>query len=157
MNRNHRRLLVFGVAGIVLTLVVGVAYATWTSNGNGFGRTRVTQAVAATVDPANGEADLYPGFDEGDIAFTVTNPNPYPITFTDMTAGAVTSSDEAACPAATITVEDASDLNVLAEPGTSETLTIADVVAMDIDAVGGCQNASFDIVVTLDGFQTSAP
>jgi hypothetical protein len=158
MNRKLRRVAVFGVAGIVLVVVVGVAYAVWTSHGAGTGRSRASAAVAAVVNPANGDPDLYPGFTEGDLAFTVANPNDYPVNFTDMAAGAITSSDEAACPGETwIVVEDAGDLNVYVPPGDSEMLTIDDVVAMDADAPDGCQNAYFDIEITLTGFQTSAP
>jgi hypothetical protein len=114
--------------------------------------------VDAVVSPANGSADLYPGFTEGDLAFTVVNPNDYPVNFTDMEAGTVTSSDEAGCPGATwVTVDDADELNVYATPGESETLTIADVVTMDADAPSECQNLYFDVTVTLNGFQTVAP
>lgn len=157
MNRRLRTATLFGVAGILLAVVVGLAYAVWTSQGGGTTRSAATAAVAAVVSPADGDPDLYPGFTEGDLAFTVANPNPYPVTFTDMVAGTVASSDEANCPGTWVTVEDASNLNVHATPGDSETLTIADVVAMDADAPSGCQNVYFDVTVTLTGYQTSAP
>jgi len=41
------------------------------------------------VNAATGAADLYPGFTGGDVHFTLSNPNPYPVTFTTMTAGTV--------------------------------------------------------------------
>lgn len=157
MDHKLRRVTLFAVAGIVLVAVVGIAYAVWTSTGGGTTRSQATAAVDAVVSPANGDPDLYPGFAEGDLAFTVANPNAYPVTFTDMVAGTVTSSDETNCPGTWVTVEDASDLNVYSEPGDSDTLTIPDVVAMDADAPSGCQNVYFDVTVTLTGFQTTAP
>lgn len=155
---KRRRTISWGVAGVVLVAIAGAAYALWSVGARGTGRAQASVAVAAIVSPANGDPDLYPGYTEGDLALTIANPNAYPITFTDMTAGAIISSDEANCPGETwITVEDASGLDLYAPPGDSEILMIDDVVAMDADAPNGCQNVSFDITVTLTGSQTTAP
>lgn len=160
MHRKRRWI----IAGIVSTLVVAtglVAYALWAGTGTGAGRARATTAVAATVDPVDcaaqpGCIDLYPGYTAGDVYFTITNPNPYDITFTDMTPGAVTVlPGNPGCPAGAIVVAPASGL-ALAAPANATTaeLSVLDVVTMVDTAPNECQGASFDIALTLTGEQT---
>jgi hypothetical protein len=148
---------------LTVLLVVGVAFALWTARGTGSGRARATTAVDATVTPVNcasepGCIDLYPGYADGDLYFTITNDNPYEVTFTDMTAGSVTvdAAHAAACPASSITVESpVTGLNLVA-PANSTTgqLSINDVVSMASSAPDGCQGASFDVQLTLTGTQS---
>jgi hypothetical protein len=112
--------------------------------------------VEATLNAADGAPDLYPGFTGGDVFFTITNPNAFGITYTDMTAGTITSSDEGECPAINVTITPATGLNLLSPPSaTSEALSIADVVSMSVDAPDSCQGVSFGIALTLTGDQTS--
>lgn len=152
---SRMRKSAIALAGAVTLFVAGgIAFALWTSDGTGSGRATATVSVDATLNPVNGAPDLYPGFADGDVYFTVTNPNPYTITFTTMAATGVTSLDEAACPSANVTVDAATGLALVAPPGTSGTLSIADVVTMSADAPDGCQGASFDIGLTLTGEQT---
>lgn len=107
------------------------------------------------MSPEDGTPDLYPGFTDGDVAFTIQNDNPYAVEFTHMTPGTVTSSDEASCPASNVTVDSATGLSLTVAAGTtSGTLTIEDVVTMDVGAPDGCQGSTFDIDLTLDGMQT---
>jgi hypothetical protein len=118
-------------------------------------------AVAATVTPVDcavepGCVDLYPGYTGGDLYFTITNPNPYDITFTDMTPGPVTVvSASPGCPPAAITVSPATGLFLLAPAGaTTGELSIVDVVTMETTAPDACQGASFDVEITLTGMQS---
>ncbi len=127
---------------------------------SGSGRASATTAVSATVTPvdctvAPACVDLYPGFAEGDVYFTITNANPYEITFTDMTAGNITV-DADDCPATSITVESpVTGLSLVAPASsTSGQLSIDDVVTMILAAPDGCQGASFDIELTLTGAQS---
>ena len=153
---TRKKLVITGAVTAVLALGAGIAYALWSGEGTGSGRARATVAVGATLAPADGTPDLYPGFTGGDLYFTIDNPNPYQITFTDMTAGAVTSSDETACPAANVTVTSpVTGLSLVAPPGTSGQLSITDVVSMSPDAPDGCQGVAFDIALTLVGTQSS--
>jgi len=110
--------------------------------------------VDCTVAPAC--VDLYPGFVEGDVYFTITNANPYEITFTDMTAGNITVDADHAddCPATSITVESPVTGLSLVAPATSGQLSIDDVVTMILAAPDDCQGASFDIELTLTGTQS---
>jgi hypothetical protein len=153
MNRR-KKILAGGAILATVALAGGAAFAAWSSDGGGSGRARSIEAVDAVINPANGTADLYPGFDEGDVYFTIDNPNDYPITYTTMTAADVTSSDETACAASNVTVDGATDLALVAPPGTSTQLSIADVVSMDLAAGDGCQNQSFDVELTLTGAQS---
>jgi hypothetical protein len=157
-----RKILTASVAVSVL-LVAGVAFALWTAVGTGSGRARATTAVNATVNPVNCTPepaciDLYPGYTGGDLYFTITNTNPYQVTFTDMTAGTVTvdAAHAAACPASSITVQSPVTGLSLVAPANSTTaqLSINNVVTMIAAAPNGCQGASFDVQLTLTGAQS---
>ena len=91
---DRKKKVVIGIVTVV-TLGAGAAAALWSANGSGSGTARSVTAQAITVNAATGAADLYPGFNGGDVHFTLDNPNPYPVTFDAMTAGAVSSSDPA--------------------------------------------------------------
>jgi hypothetical protein len=158
-----KRTTVITGAALAVLVSAGVVFGLWSAQGTGSGRARATTAVSATVTPVNCTAtpsciDLYPGFTGGDVYFTITNPNPYAITFTGMTAGAITvdASHAAACPASSITVASPVTGLSLAAPASSTTgqLSIADVVTMIAAAPDGCQGASFDIALTLTGTQS---
>jgi hypothetical protein len=158
MRGNRRRIV---IAGVSILVVAGAfaAYALWAGSGTGSGRARATTAVEATINPVDcaaqpGCIDLYPGYADGDVYFTITNPNPYDITFTDMTPGAITVIP-AACPAGSITVAPTTGLALVAPANaTTGELSVLDVVTMSIDAPNECQGAAYDIALTLTGEQT---
>src|SRR3954452_23841610 len=89
-----------GVAVLAVAVVVtgGVAWALWSASGSGSGTAKALTAQTVTVTAATGTADLYPGYALGDVYFNVTNNNPYPVRFTSITPGTITSSNQAACP-----------------------------------------------------------
>ena len=159
---KNRKIAIGG--GLLAAIVsAGVVFAVWSAQGTGSGRARATTAVTATVTPVNCTPspaciDLYPGFTDGDVYFTITNTNPYAITFTGMTAGAITvdAGHAADCPASSITVDSPVTGLSLVAPASSTTgqLSIADVVTMILAAPDGCQGASFDIALTLTGTQS---
>lgn len=152
MSRK-RKLSIVGVVVAVL-LGGGVAAALWSTTGIGTGSAKATSAQNVTVTAATGTADLYPGFTGGDVFFTLTNPNPYPVTFTSMSAGTVTSSNPSGCPASNITVANASSLSIsVPANSTTSTQSIADVVTMVAAAPDGCQGVTFSIALTLSGSQ----
>src|SRR5688500_13961672 len=101
--RVSRKFVISAVA-VFAGLTVGIAAALWSSNGTGSGRSQARTAQTVTVTAATGTADLYPGFADGDVYFTLTNTNPYPIVFTAADAGTITSSDPTGCPASLLTV-----------------------------------------------------
>lgn len=164
MNRLSKRATVAGSVVLAMLITAGMAFALWSGTGTGSGRARATTAVAATVTPVNcaatpGCIDLYPGFTDGDVYFTITNPNPYAITFTGMTAGTVTvdaAHATAGCAASNITVDSPVTGLSLVAPANSTTaeLSIADVVTMVATAPNACQGATFDVQLTLTGTQS---
>ncbi len=144
-----------GAIAVIFTLMAGVAFAAWTADGTGSANARARTAAPLTVTAVTGAADLYPGFNDGDLHFTLTNTNPYPVTFTAMTPGAITSSSPSACPTSNLTVDTASGLSLPVSAGaTSGTLSIADVVNLASNAPDGCQGVTFTVAVTLTGSQT---
>jgi hypothetical protein len=152
MSRKSK--VIVGAGAFTALLLAGVAFAAWTGTGTGPGRARATTAVAVTVTASDGTADLYPGFTGGDLYFTLTNPNPYTITFASMTPGAVTVTGGAGCLPTHITVAPATGLSLVSPPGTSGQLSILDVVTMVAGAPDACQAATFNVTLTLTGTQT---
>lgn len=155
MSRKSKFLI--GIGSITAVgLAAGFAPAAWSGSGSGSGRATARTAQTATVNATTGAADLYPGFTDGDVHFTLTNTNPYPITFTSMSSGTVTSLDAGNCPAANVTVDaSASGLSLtVAANSTSGPLSIADVVNMAAAAPDGCQGVGFNIALTLTGSQS---
>ena len=151
---SARRLAVTS-ALVVGAFGVSVAFAAWTSTGTGPTEAKSLTAVALTVTARAATADLYPGFTAGDVYFSVANPNPYPVTLTTATFGAVTSSDTALCPSLNVTVANATGLSLLVPAGGAATAhTIIDKVTMLTTAPDGCQNKTFSIPVTLGGTQS---
>jgi hypothetical protein len=146
------------VAGLIIgaaAVTGGAAVAMWSSTGSGSGNAKALSAVSITVTAATGTADLYPGFTQGDVSFTSANPNPYPVTFTSMTSGSITSSDQTNCPASNVTVTGATGLSLLVPAGaTSQAGTISNVATMNALAPDGCQGVVFTIGLTLTGAQT---
>ena len=155
-KKSHKKkaaallLALLGIAG-----VGSVAMGLWSANANGGGRASSISATTVTVSAATGAADLYPGFTGGDVYFTLTNNNPYPVTFTDMSAGTVTSSDATACPSSNVTVSGATGLSITVPANsTTGTLSVADVASMSSAALDGCQGKSFGVVLQFTGSQS---
>lgn len=133
----------------------GVAYALWSATGSGSGTATALTAQTITVTAATGAADLYPGFTQGDVYFTVSNNNPYAVTFASMTPGTITSSNEGACPAAKLTVASATGLGMAVAGNASNVAqSIPNVVTLASDAPDGCQGVTFTIALTLSGTQS---
>jgi hypothetical protein len=150
---DRKKKVVIGIV-TVITLGAGAAAALWSANGSGSGTARSVNAQTITVTAATGAADLYPGFNGGDVHFTLSNPNPYPVTFTSMTPGAITSSDPA-CAVTNITVAAPTGLSIPVLAGaTNVAASIPNVVTMDSAAPDGCQGVSFTIALTLTGIQS---
>lgn len=153
MKRRRKIAVLLGTVAAVT--IGGAAYALWSANGSGPAGSKALTAQLLTVAGATPTADLYPGFTGGDLFFTVNNPNPYAVTLTSMTPGAITSSDPSACPTSNITVANASGLTLsVPAASTSAPLTIQNVVTMVSGAPDGCQGIDFTVALTLAGSQS---
>jgi hypothetical protein len=131
-----------------------MAYALWSSTASGSGNAKALTAQTITVTAATGAADLYPGFTAGDVFFTVSNTNPYPVTFTSMAAGTITSSSPSLCPASNISVATPTISVTSAVGDNNAPKSIADVVSMVGAAPDACQGVTFTIGLTLTGSQS---
>ncbi len=140
-----------------LLLVGGIAGAFWATTGTGSGSDAAVSAQTLTVTAAaSPTADLYPGA-SGALQFTVTNPNPYPVTLTSVTYGAITSSNPTNCPAANLVAATGGVLGTaipVSANGTSGNATMPNAVTLASTAPNGCQGIIFTIVLTLTGVQT---
>ena len=156
MKRPGRKSLGLGVIIALGLMAGGVAFAAWSSTARNPGRAGAVTAIELTVNAVNGTADLFPGTTQGDVFFTVTNPNPYPVVFTAMAPeGPITNTvaaDSSACPPSNVTLASASGLSLRVEANsTSATMTIPNVVSMALAAPDGCQGKTFEIPMTLTG------
>ena len=151
---RHRKKKILAIAlGTTLVAGGGAAWALWSAGGSGPGRATALTAQNITATAVTGTASLYPGATDGDLFFTLTNPNPYPVVLTSMTPGTITTSNPA-CAVTNISVAGATGLTLnVAAGATSGTLSINNVVSMVAAAPDACQGVSFTIQMTLTGTQ----
>jgi hypothetical protein len=151
MNRKQKFLATLAVMAVIVG--GGVAYANWTASGTGSGAAKAAGATALTVNVGTTTADLYPGFTQGDVFMSVSNPNPYPVNITSLTPGAITSSS-GTCAASNITVLPATGLSIpVAANATNVAVTVPNIVTMITTAPDACQGVTFTVAVTLAGVQ----
>ena len=143
------------VGVVVVGFFAAVSFAAWTGQATGPGQSTARRSERVVITGASGPAELYPGGPAAAVHFTLRNDNPFNILFTSMTPGTVTSSDPTACPATNITATGATGL-ALASPGsaTTGTLSIPGVLTMSPAAPDGCQEAVFNLSMTLNGLQS---
>ena len=155
MKFSRSKKVVIAITAGAAAITAGSAWALWSSNGVGSGNAKALSAVTLPVTAATGSADLYPGYTQGKVSFTSANPNPYPVTFTSMTPGSITSSDPTNCPSTNVTVAAASGLSLLVPAGATATPgSVANVVTMAAGAPDGCQGVVFTVALTLTGSQS---
>jgi hypothetical protein len=156
------------ILGALALLIVGstVAHANWFARGTGSGTAKTISAVSLTVVADTGHApDLYPGA-SGAIYFTISNPNPYPVTLTSASLGTPHNQDAAsACQASTngtanLTVTGGSipiTITVPARAGTGTgnpaavSASLPGAIQMTMQADQSCQSQLFLVPVTLSG------
>jgi len=155
MHTRKTRMIGAGVTILVLG-VVGLVYAAWTTNGSGSGYAKAGSAVdLSTVDAsAQTRNDLYPN-SNGTVVLNIHNPNPFPVTITDVTAGSgnVTASGGiGTCDITGVSFLDQHGLtiNVGAETD-SGPIELQNAAHMSNESENGCQKAVFTIPVVLTG------
>ncbi|CAB4916900.1 MAG: hypothetical protein F2825_06255 [Actinobacteria bacterium] len=158
-RRGAGRVVVLATALALLLGGTGVAWAAWSASGVGTAGARAVTAKASAAVAGVPDALLYPrpttGYPTtgpGTIAFTLDNPNPYPVTFTSLTVGAVTTGTST-CPGTSVTGAQTIPPFAVALPANAPatSVTLPGVLAMDINAPTGCQGAVFTVVITLAG------
>ena len=167
-----RKLLVIGLAGAVIA-ISGVAFAAWTSRGEGQGSATALRAVDLSTSVATPVAGLYPG-GSADLSITVNNPNPYPVSVTaiepdpergisvfgrgcesDNVTFSITGGSFGATPGV-LSVPVSVAAKVGSTPGTSP-ITLTRAVRMVADADNDCQGATFTVPVVVTGASAAVP
>jgi hypothetical protein len=152
---------------LAVVTIAGIAYAAWTATGTGSGNAKTLTAATVTVNAIAGAADLYPGGPAGAVDFTLTNTNPYSITFDTVSAATVSAvsggiaDPGAACAPSDLMVAVMPYTGWTAQvaagspgsPTTSPTRSVPGLVSMRSTAPSNCQNAVFTITLTLTGSQ----
>jgi len=158
MNSRKKRLI--GAAMTLLVLgAVGLVYAAWTTNGSGSGFARAgTAQDLSTVDATVvTTGDLYPNGD-GTVVLKIHNPNSYPVTITDVTAGqgdVTASGGIGTCNVTGVSFNDQHGLSIFVPANDdSDTIELPGAAHMSNDSENGCQAAVFTIPVVLSGAST---
>lgn len=154
--RGTKRKAAIVAASLTVMLVASVALAAWLASGTGSGYAKADTADDLTTSAATPAGDLlYPG-SVGDMVITINNPNPYPVTVTQVarTADPITSDAGATCDAATGVGTNGTwpvvvSIDIAANDST--TTTLDDVLAMTNDSDTTCQGAVFTVPVTVSG------
>jgi len=113
---RHYKFLAAGAVAVVMSLAVGVAFAAWTSSGSGLGSVSSTHDQPSQITSSGSAADLYPGASDI-VTVSVSNPNPYPVIVTSMSAGTSPAVNGGACAAGSVF----SDALALVPTGLSQT------------------------------------
>jgi len=140
-----------------------VVYASFSATGTGSGKATAVTARSITITAASCSAngDLYPGGPAAAVCFTLTNPNPYKVSFSSVTylpSNAAIVANSASCGASNVSIAAGAPTTLATpftvDPGqTSGTLTLPGVIQMVSTAPDGCQGANFDVPITLNGSQ----
>lgn len=137
------------VGGAVATLMAGgVAFAAWTSTGQGTGTAEAGQAAGLTVH-VTGASDLKPT-ESVSLDITVDNGNSYAVNLDSLTynptASSVSGGDGPGCSVADLSSVDSLP-SITDRIAGNDTSAIHSVdVTMDDDASPDCQNATFNLV-----------
>jgi len=161
-GRRVRSVRLLGIPAVLGALVLGVsagsAYAYFKSTGSGNGSASVRSAVNVTVTTATATASLLPG-GKGDVYFTLTNNNPFAVTFSSVTAGAaVASNNITACPNSNISLAQTlpyplSPTITVNANSTNVAESIANLVQLSSSAPSTCQGVTFTVTLSLSGQQ----
>jgi hypothetical protein len=133
---------------LVLPAGIGVGYAGWGSSGTGQGEAKATTAASLQVAPGAASSQLYPGA-TGDVKFSVTNPNTYPVTVTGWNTVSITGTDKAGCTAAHFTLNTGTITSPTVAAGATSTVTVTGGIAMTSGAPDACQGAAVTVNATL--------
>ncbi|GIJ51274.1 hypothetical protein Val02_81600 [Virgisporangium aliadipatigenens] len=159
MRKITKRVAVIGAVSS-LALGGGVAWAAWTVSGSGTGSAAAGSALELTATGNTGTTLLYPGA-TADLAFTVSNPNPFPVNVTSVTAGEApvitVDSGHSGCAATNVEFVTGAALagTVLVPAKTTSNGTasgsVTGALRMIPDAANACQGATFTVNFSLSG------
>lgn len=158
MKLLGKRRLIFAAVAVMALGIVSLGYAAWTSSGNGTGFAQASTAKSLnSVTVSAASAGLYPGA-TADLTLKLANPNPYPVTITDVTgSGPITADNshatcgqDASHPTG-VTYTDQHNLSISVPANGTSDVTVSNSVHMSNASDNSCQGATFTIPVSLNG------
>jgi hypothetical protein len=155
-SSRRRTLVATAVAGTMVA-TGGAAWAVWRLSGAGSSSTTAAKALdlRLTAIPRP-DAPLYPGA-RTDLAVTIENPNPFPITLTTVHAGSGPISVDAAHRAAgcintgVLPTRGVSAVSLSVGPRSSASFLLPDAIEMTNASDSACQGATFTVPLTASG------
>ena len=133
-------------------LGLSVAFAAWTSTGEGSGTADATTAKPLTVTVSNVNG-LYPT-GSVDVPFTVSNPNAYDVTLNNVTLKSVdVDNAHSGCATSVVTGSDL-PLNLVATKNGGTTASRNFTVSMSNAATDACQGATFTLTLKASGLSS---
>lgn len=134
----------------MVTAVGATTFGAWTVGGSGSGYAKAVTAVNLTMNDVSGTtvADLYPG-GTGAVKFSVTNPNAFAVTITDVTAGSAVTSNDDGCTTTGVSFTTTTGLTQVVGAGATVAFTLAGKAAMSNASLNACQGDIFTLPVTL--------
>lgn len=158
---RYKKLFIgIATATAAVALGGGIAFALWNVTGSGSGAGAGATAVSLTVNPATpsgANANIFPGGPPGAVYFTVTNPNPFPVSLTGLNWGGVTSTLTGSCASSNVSIDANAPTSMsavaVAAGATSPLISVNGVIDMASTAPPGCQAVAFDAVLTVTGTQ----
>jgi hypothetical protein len=157
MKLLGKRRLIFAAVTVMALVIVSLGYAAWTSAGNGSGVAKASTAQPLTTVTATASAGLYPGVTAA-LTLQVSNPNPYPVTVTDVTGNGTITADashstcgqDATHPTG-VTYTDQHNLSIAVPASGTAQVSVSGSVHMSNASDNSCQGATFTIPVSLNG------
>jgi hypothetical protein len=139
---------------VALGLPASAAVAAWSVGGSGDGASRAATAVNLAVTAGTATADLYPGA-AGVVAFSVTNPNSFPVTVNAGSATGISGITGAAgaCASSDFTLTTGAVAPTTIAAGATAAVLLTGSLTMKTTAGDGCQSAVVAVTATLSGSQ----
>jgi hypothetical protein len=157
MNRKKKIVVGTAVAAGALAAATGIAAAVWTVNGTGSaGASAVIGQTLQVTAVVSQNGTLYPGGPAAAVQFSVTNPNPFPITITSLNWGTPTTFSSTLCPNSQISIDpNAPTTANIALPANAPatTITVPGVLDLAHTALDGCQGIGFNVPLSVHAVQ----
>jgi hypothetical protein len=153
---NRRRLIKLTLPAVVALVVAATALAFFTSGGSGTAAgDAASTAQAVTVSAGTPTAQVYPG-GSGDVALTITNPNPFPVRVGSLsldtsqgTNGFDKNSGHDACDLSALSYTTQSDgWSIPAKVGSTDgslDVDLTNAISLSTSAASACQGATFTV------------
>lgn len=151
--RNSKRIKIVA-GGTAVLMGVGVAFAAWTSTGEGSGEVTSTSDQGLTVTSTSA-SDLFPTGQQS-ITVTVENENPYNVALDSITVDDISASNPDCNVAAVTSPDNTAPATTLAPAGAvGDSADFPFVVSMSNDANNDCQGNTFTVDFTATGQSSS--